>query len=72
MQQREVDGAEGSEPDRQHRAGGVQDAIVDPDQVDAGEDVMAASDRFCPSDNSARATSVRARALAMSGRRRRR
>jgi hypothetical protein len=33
---------------RQHRAGAIQDAIVDPDQVDAGEHVMAASDRFRP------------------------
>src|SRR5215204_2151066 len=53
---REVDGVQGSELDRQDRAGGVQDAIVDPDQVDAGEDVMAALDRFrskrqeCPCD----------------------
>jgi hypothetical protein len=32
---REVDCAQGSELGRRHRAGSVQDAIVDPQQVDA-------------------------------------
>jgi hypothetical protein len=43
---REVNGVQGSELDRQHRAGGIQDAISNPYQVDTGKDVMAASDRF--------------------------
>ena len=41
-----MDGVQRSELGRRHGAGGVQDAIVDPDQVDAGEDVLAASDGF--------------------------
>lgn len=69
---RQVDGIQWSELGGQQRTGRVEHAVSDADKVDAHERPSTSHERHVTAGNEGPRTSVRANALEMSARRRRR